>query len=77
MVAIHLDTARQQQLERLASAEGRAAAELARQIVEDYLDLDGLRELSPDEWAEGCVALSPEVFPDENWDQDARQASAR
>ena len=30
MVAIHLDNARQKQLERLASADGRGAVELVR-----------------------------------------------
>ena len=36
--------------------------------------MKSLQDLSPEEWAEGCVALSPEVFPsDENWDEDARQ----
>ena len=49
MVAVNLDTNRQQQLEQLASAEGLAAAELARQVVEDYLDLLALRDLSEEE----------------------------
>jgi len=44
----------------------RRTAESAAEIVEDE------RDVSPEEWAEGCVALSPEVFPDENWDNDAQ-----
>jgi hypothetical protein len=70
MVAVNLDTKRQHQLEQLASAEGKPAAELARKVIEDYLDQSALREISDEEWAEGCTALSPEVFPNENWDEE-------
>ncbi len=71
MVAIHLDKVRQEQLERLASSQGRPVVELAQQVIEDYIDLQGLRELSDDEWNTGLVALAKEVFPEENWDEKA------
>jgi predicted transcriptional regulator len=74
MVAIQLDRDRQEQLERMASADGRDVAEVARQILEDYLDLNALKELSSQDWAEGCVALSGEVFdPDDVWEEDAQR----
>ena len=73
MVAVSLDTNRQQQLEQLASAEGMGAADLARQVIEDYLDLSALREFSDDEWAQGCEALASDVFPDESWEEEAPQ----
>ena len=71
MVAIQLDKVRQEQLERLASSQGRPVVELAQQVIEDYIDLQGLRELSDDEWNRGLVALAKEVFPEENWDEKA------
>jgi predicted transcriptional regulator len=71
MVAINLDGDKQKQLEQLALTHGRPVNELARQIIEDYLDLERLSDLSPEEWAEGCLALAPEVFPDEDWEKDA------
>ncbi len=64
MVAINLDGDKQKQLEQLALTHGRPVNELARQIIEDYLDLERLSDRSPEEWAEGCLALRAEVFPD-------------
>jgi hypothetical protein len=72
MVAINLDQDKQKQLEQLAAIRGHAVNDFARQIIEDYLDLDRLRDLSADEWAEGCLALSPEVFPDEVWEKESK-----
>jgi hypothetical protein len=37
-------------------------------FAEDARDLAALLEISPEEWAEGFLALAPKVFPEENWD---------
>jgi hypothetical protein len=44
------------------------------QFEQDARDLAALRDLSPEEWEQGCTALAREVFPDENWDDVAESA---
>jgi hypothetical protein len=48
----------------MSNDERRLAAEFTSEITEDILDL------SPEEWADGCLVLAPEVFPDESWDDE-------
>jgi hypothetical protein len=48
-------------------------SDTSHRALETFLDLYGLSELTDEEWAEGCVALSLEVFPaDENWGEESR-----
>jgi predicted transcriptional regulator len=67
MVAIELDPAHQNRLDQLAESQGRDGANLARQIVVDYLDLLALETDSPEGWAQASTALAPEIMADENW----------
>ena len=69
MVAVHLDPSRQELLSQLARAEGAEPADVARRVLEDYLDFRSLPEDDPAGWAEASVELAPEIRGDENWDE--------
>jgi hypothetical protein len=75
MVAIQLDQGREELLDQLARAEGAEPADVARRVLEDYLDF---RSLPPDnlaDWAEASVRLTPEIMSDEGSDQFPKQFS--
>jgi predicted transcriptional regulator len=69
MVSIQLDPIYQKRLNDLASAQGKDGTELARQILVDYLDFQSLPNDTADDWAEASVALTPEIMPEEHWDE--------
>jgi len=69
MVAVQLDRDREQLLERLARAEGAEPADIARRVLEDYLDFHSLPKDDVADWAEASAALAPEIMGDENWDE--------
>ncbi|MGA2621105.1 MAG: hypothetical protein ABSF26_26065 [Thermoguttaceae bacterium] len=68
MVAVQLDQGREEVLEQLARAEGARPADIARRVLEDYLDFQSLPKDDVADWAEASAALAPEVMGDENWD---------
>jgi predicted transcriptional regulator len=67
MVTIELDAAHEERLRALAAGEGRDAADLARRVVEDYLDFQGMSPDTPKQWAEGSVMMTGESFTREEW----------
>ena len=69
MVAIELDQNREKLLDQLARSEGAKPADIARRVIEDYLDFQSLPKDDAAAWADGSVALTPEIMGDENWDE--------
>jgi hypothetical protein len=69
MVAVQLDQARERLLDELARAEGAGPEDVARRVLEDYLDFRSLPKDDPAEWAEASIRLTPEILSDENWDE--------
>ncbi len=67
MVAIQLDQGREELLDQLARAEGAEPADVARRVLEDFLDFRSLPKDTAAEWAEASVRLTPEIMGDENW----------
>ena len=57
MVSIQLDPAHERRLGELARGQGQDAAELARRVLVDYLDFQGLPKDSDDAWAEASARL--------------------
>jgi len=68
MVAIQLDDGREAFLDQLARAEGALPADVARRVLEEYLDFRSLPNDDPADWASASVGLTPEIMSDENWD---------
>lgn len=77
MIPLQLDPASEQRLQDLATASGRDAPDLVRQIVGDYLDAQAWELDAPEAWAEASVALTPEILPDESWDDGAEDYGSR
>jgi predicted transcriptional regulator len=67
MVAVQLDRGREELLDQLARAEGAEAADVARRVLEDYVDFRSLPKDEVADWAEASVRLTPEIISDENW----------
>ena len=49
-----------------ARAEGAEAADVARRVLEDYLDFRSLPKDDLADWAEASVQLTPEIMSDES-----------
>ena len=71
MVTVELDTEREAQLRRLAEAQQEDVPQLVRRVLEDFLDIQALTEISEEDLAEASVAMLAEVAPLESWDEDA------
>lgn len=71
MVAVQLDEAREKLLDELARAEGAGPADVARRMLEDYLDFRTPPKDDPAEWAEASIRMAPEILGDENWDEQS------
>jgi hypothetical protein len=69
MVAVQLDPGREELLVQLARAESAEPADVARRVLEDYLDFRSLPQDELANWAEASIRLSPEIMRDENWDE--------
>ncbi len=69
MVAIQLDQGREELLDQLARAEGTEPADVARRVLEDFLDFRSLPKDDVADWAEASVRLTPEIMGNENWDE--------
>jgi hypothetical protein len=69
MVAVQLDQGREELLDQLARAEGTQPADVARRVLEDYLDFRSLPKDELADWAEASVRLTPEIMGNENWGQ--------
>ncbi|HEV3022890.1 MAG TPA: hypothetical protein VGX76_10495, partial [Pirellulales bacterium] len=69
MVAIQLDHGREELLDQLARAEGADPAEVARRVLEDYLDFRSLPTDDVADWADASVRLTPEIMDEEHWDE--------
>lgn len=69
MVTIELAPTSEDRLKELAMRQGQSVGQLASQIVEDFLAFRNLSEESSDRWAESSIALTPEVFPAEQWNE--------
>ena len=70
MITVDLDPERERQLRELARSRSEDPAQVVRRAIEEYLDLQGWGEDSAEEWAESSIALTPEVLPQESWDED-------
>jgi predicted transcriptional regulator len=62
MVTIQLDNAQEERLRALAAGQGRDPAELARRVIEDYLDFQAASHDTPENWAEASVAMTSEFM---------------
>ena len=71
MIPLELSPEKEKQLRDLALARNEDLAQLVRRAVEEFLDLQAWAKDSADEWAESSVALTPEILPDEAWDEGA------
>ena len=69
MVAVQLDKGREELLDQFARAEGAVPADVARRVLEDYLDFRSLPKDDLADWAEASVRLTPEIMGDEKWDE--------
>jgi hypothetical protein len=69
MVAIQLDQSREVLLDQLARAEGAEPADVARRVLEDFLDFRSLPKDDAAEWADASIRLTPEIMADDNWDE--------
>jgi len=67
MVAVQLDRGREELLDRIARAEGTEAADVARRVLEDYVDFRSLPKDEVADWAEASVRLTAETMSDEKW----------
>ena len=70
MVAVELDLSRERQLTELARSQGADVAFVARQILSDYIDLLALPEDDAAIWADASVALTAELYEDEDWSEE-------
>ena len=66
MVGVELDQGREELLDQLARAEGAQPADVARRVLEDYLDFRSLPKDDLADWAEASVQLTPEIMSDES-----------
>jgi predicted transcriptional regulator len=69
-MVIHLEPTTEERLKELATTSGQSIDQLARQILEDFLAFRNSTQDSSDHWAESSTALTPEVFSDENWEEE-------
>jgi predicted transcriptional regulator len=69
MVTIQLDPKREERLRELAAADGQEIGDLARRVLEDYLDFQAWPQDDPADWAAASVALAPQVLREEKWDE--------
>ena len=69
MVAVQLDQGREELLEQLARAEGAEPVDVARRVLEDFLDFRSLPNDDLADWADASVRLTPEIMGRENWDE--------
>lgn len=69
MITIQLDSDLEQRLKKLAAASGQDTSQFAQRILEMYLDRQAWPKDSEEEWAIASLALAPEVFSEENWDE--------
>lgn len=69
MVAVQLDQGREELLDQLARAEGAEPSDVARRVLEDYLDFRSLPNDDPADWAEASIRLTAEIMSVENWDE--------
>jgi predicted transcriptional regulator len=67
MVTIDLDPTMEQRLRELATARGQDVQELARHVLEEYLDLQSWGKDRAEDWAEASAALAPEIMPEDTW----------
>ena len=70
MVAVELDLSRERQLTELARSQGADVALVAQQILSDYIDLLALPEDDAAIWADASVALTAELYEDEDWSEE-------
>jgi len=73
MVTVQLKPEQERQLQKLASASGQDASELAARILSDYLMFQTLSEDTEEQWAESSVALTSEILDREHWDHEESQ----
>ena len=72
MITVSLDPAEESQFKRLAEPRREHVGQLARQVLEDSVNSSLWREDPDEEWAEFPVALAPEAFPADSWDEEGR-----
>jgi predicted transcriptional regulator len=70
VVTIELDAAKEQRLREIAASQGQDLAELARRVLEDFLDVQSWEADTSEDWAEASAALAPEILEDDAWPDD-------
>ena len=70
MMTVELDSSRERQLTELARSQGADVAFVAQQILSDYIDLLALPEGDAAAWADASVALTTELYEDEDWSEE-------
>ncbi len=70
MVTVELDLNRERQLTELAQSRGTEVAYVAQQILSDYIDLLALPDDDAAPWADASVALTAELYEDEDWSEE-------
>ena len=71
MVTVELDSSRERQLTELAQSRGTEVASVAQQILSDYIDLLALPDDDAAAWADASVALTAELYEDEDWNEES------
>ena len=69
MIKIELDPAKEQRLRELAASQGQDTSQLARQVLEDFLEGQAWPEDRDESWADASILLTPEVLPEEKWEE--------
>jgi predicted transcriptional regulator len=69
MVSIHLQPTTEKSLRELALGTGQTLDQLAQQILEDFIAIQNATNDSSEDWAQSSIALTPEVFTDEPWEE--------
>ena len=69
MITVHLDPSKEQRLQELAISQGQDSSQLARKVLEDYVDAQAWSEDRDEDWANASHALAPEVLSEEGWPQ--------
>ena len=67
MITIQLSPEREELLRNLARSRGEDASNLARSVLEEYLDHGAPADTNA-LWADASVALASEVLDQESWD---------
>lgn len=67
MISVDLTPEREQQLRSFAQSHQQEVSDLARRVLEEFLDHQAWKPDLVEDWAEASVAMTPEILPNESW----------